>query len=217
MTAVSLCQNIYDVILGVAFCSTLYRFPSLDKGAKVFSVYVWSAVFCELVAYFFAKKYQTNMPVYGVDCLVEFALISLYFNCVIDVFKAKKIGYYVAGAGVCIGFVNLVFVQGFYALNSYYLVFEGVCIIGMALFSFFRLLLRYDNLRLPRYLHFWIATILIFFWSATFINWSLYGYFMVKYASLGWTIDVSTIIAGIITYSAISCVFIFYPKLQKTP
>jgi len=162
-----------------------------------------------------AARYKNNLSVYSVNSLVEFGIMGLYFNASIDTFKKKHIGYYIAVGGIIMGLINLLFIQGVRTLNSYFLVFEGICIIGMSLFFFFRLLLREDDLKLYKNVHFWFATILSFFWSATFINWSLYDYFTINFKDKVWVADISRLIAGIIAYLGVCAVFILYPKMQK--
>ena len=216
MRSLSYFSYLYDFVLLFAFLCVIYRYKILDHASKIFSLFVALSLLSETIGIYASIKYRSNLPVYGIDSLFEFGLISLYFNSSIDVFRRKNIGYYIGALGIVLGIVNLIFVQGFNTLNSYFLVFEGICIIGMALFSFFRLLLRYDNLQLQKYPHFWLATILVFFWSATFINWSLYDYFFVKLRDMMWIVDLSIISAGIVTYIGISCVFILYPRMRKT-
>ena len=102
-----------------------------------------------------------------------------------------------------------------YILTSYFLIFEGIFIIGMGLFSFFRLLLKNDQLLLYKYPHFWFTTILIFCWSVTFITWALYNYLFLKHDKFYNVISYSIRIVGILFYACISCVFILYPKMEK--
>lgn len=207
---------IFYVVIVTSLLLGLYRFKSMDKASKVFVVLLSITVLCELSAYYGSVKYHNNMPIYAIYSIVEFFMISIYFNQVIDVFRKQNIGYYIAMAGVILGVFNLIFFQGIYTLNSYFLIFEGICIIGMSLFSFFRLLLVNDQLKLYRYPHFWFATILAFFWSVTFLNWTLYDYLLIHFNSITWIVNLSIVIVNLVTYSAISCVFILYPKMQKT-
>lgn len=155
------------------------------------------------------------MPEYAIYCLIEFAIISIYFNNSIDTFKKNNLGYIIGAFGVCLGVINIIFIQGMYILTSYFLVFEGIFIIGMGLFSFFRLLLRNDQLNLNKYPDFWFTTILMVFWSITFITWALYNYFMERYDAYEHVVSFSIRAIGGLFYLSISCVFLFYPKMQK--
>ncbi len=155
------------------------------------------------------------MPLYAIYCLLEFGLIAIYFNYSIDVFRKYNIGYYIGLLGLVLGLINILFIQGLYILTSYFLVFEGIFIIGMGLFSFFRLLLKNDQLQLNRYPHFWFTTILLFFWSMTFISWALYDYFSIKHDKFAAVIDSSIHTVGSLFYVSICCVFLLYPKMER--
>lgn len=171
-------RMIYNLAYCLYYCSILfatfygiYRFNRLDTPAKILAVLVCCALINESAAYYLARKYHNNLPLYAIYCLMEFGLLCLYFNKVIDVFIKKNIGIYIAIAGILLGIINLVFIQSLNSLNSYFLFFEGLSVIGMSLFAFFRLLLKNDDLRLYKYPHFWFISILIFFWCTTFLFW----------------------------------------------
>ncbi|XZF13922.1 hypothetical protein ACTHGU_19230 [Chitinophagaceae bacterium MMS25-I14] len=155
------------------------------------------------------------MPVYAIYSLFEFGMISAYFNYSIDIFRKKNAGLWIGAAGIIIGILNIIFLQPVYTLNSYFLFFEGIFIISMALFSFFRLLLMQDELKLHTYHHFWFAVILSFFWSITFLNWGMYDYFLQKMPSFNWIINRSILVVNIITYLSFAFVFLYYPKMKQ--
>ena len=192
----------------------LYRYKSMDKGSKVLLLLVCCALVNESVAYFLAKKYHDNLQLYTVYCLLEYGLICLYFNYVIDVFTRKNIGLYIAGGGILLGIVNALYIQPINSINSYFLFFEGLLVIGMSLFAFFRLLLKFDSLHLYRYHHFWLICILVFFWSITFLNWGLYDYFNLRLRHSVWKINFALMTVGVVTYGGIGVVFLLYPKMH---
>ncbi len=169
----------------------------------------------EIAAYYLAKKYHNNLPLYAIYCFVEFGLLCLYFNKVIDVFTRKNVGIYIGATGIGCGIINLVFIQSLNSIGSYFLFFEALSVIGMSLFAFFRLLLKNDALHLYKYPHFWFICILIFFWSITFLYWGLFDYISVRLQHAVWKIDFIEFIAGIFTYSSFGCVFLLYLKMQK--
>src|SRR5947207_14288343 len=113
-------------------------------------------------------------------------MLFLYFKHVIDVFIQKNIGIYIGISGILFRIINLLFIQNLNTLSSYFLFFEGITVIGMSLFAFFRLLLKHDSLHLTRYHHFWFISILVFFWSATFLIWGLYDYINLKLQHQAW-------------------------------
>jgi len=170
----------------------------------------------EFSAFFFAKTYHNNLPVYAIYNIIEFCFICLYFNTSIDVFAKNNTGYYIGGIGIIWGIANIIFLQGFNKVNSYFLLFEGLSTIGICLFAYFRLLFHHDQLRLYKYPHFWFTTILMIFWSIIFLNWSLYNYVSIRYKEASWIVNVSILFVNILNYLSISCVFILYPKMQQS-
>jgi hypothetical protein len=187
----------------------------LDRGSKILAILVCCAFLNEGAAYFMARKYHNNIPLYTVYSLIEFGILCFYFNNIIDVFIKKNMGLYIGIVGILLGLINLKFVQSLNTINSYFLFLEGLSLVGMSLFAFFRLLLKHDSLNLFKYHHFWFICIIVFFWSITFLNWGLYDYFNLKWHHLIWKINIALSVAGSIAYGGFGLVFLFYPKMQK--
>lgn len=190
------------------------RYKRLDLAAKIFCIFTGMAFTAESLAFFTARRYHNNMPVYAIYSLLEFGIISLYFNYSIEAFRRKNIGIYIGITGIMIGICNIIFLQPINTLNSYFLFVEGIAIITMSLFSFFQLLLHEEGLKLYAYPHFWFPVALSFFWSITFLNWGLYDYFLAHIHEQVWIINLSILAVDIITYSTIGIVFFLYPKMK---
>ena len=157
-------HNLYYLSLLFASGCGFIRFKRVDLASKILVVLVCCGFINEIAAYYLAIKYHTNMALYTVYAFIEFGLLCLYFNSVIDVFAKKNIGIYIAVGGIVLGVTNMIFVQHLDSLNSFFLLFESLMVIGMSLFAFFRLLLKHDSLTLYRYPHFWFISIILFFW-----------------------------------------------------
>jgi len=203
----------YLSLFFAAVCS-IYRFKKLDRGPRILSILTCCAFANECAAFYFGRKYHNNLPLYSIYCLVEFFILCLYFNYIIDVFKKKNIGLYIGLSGVSLGLLDIFFVQHLNAFNSYFLYFEDLSVIGMSLFAFFRLLLTKDELHLYRYAPFWFTSILIFFWSITFLTWGLYDYINIRIKHEAWKINSSLMMAGTITYGCFGIAFLLYPKMK---
>ncbi len=204
----------YFTLLFAFFCSA-YRFRQLDTASKILFLLICCAIINECAAYYFAKKYQNNLILYNVYCFVEFGILSLYFNNSIDVFLKKNIGVYIGILGIILGILSLVFIRHSNSINSYFLLFEGLSVIGMAFFAFFRLLLKHDSLHLYKYPHFWFNSIFVFFWSSTFLAWGLYYYINIKLQQSAWEINTALLIVSSIMYTSLAVVFLFYPKMHR--
>jgi len=204
----------YFVSLAYASFFGIYRFKKLDIASRILSVLVCSALINESIGFYLSIKLGSNMALYAIYCLIEYGMLCLYFNKIIDVFIKRNIGIYIGIGGIIFGILNLVFIQNLDSLNSYFLFFEGLMVIGMSLFACTRLLLKNDVPYLFRYPHFWFLCILVFFWSITFLNWGLYDYVNLKLKKTAWEINFSLQIICIITYFCLGTVFLLYPKMQ---
>jgi hypothetical protein len=142
-------------------------------------------------------------------------MLCLYFNYVIDVFIRNNIGLYFGILGIGFGIFNLIFIQHSDLMNSYFLLFEALVIIGMSFFAFFRMLLKHDSLHLHKYAHFWFISILVFFWCTTFLTWGLYYYINIEIQQSAWEINTALLIAGAIMYASLGCVFLQIPKMES--
>ena len=207
---------LYCSIAVLASACGAARYKEFDTATKIFAVYIIVATISEITAFLCGKFLHDNMPVYAVYNLLEFVFVSMFFNRSIDVFYKRNVGYYIAVIGLFVGIINIVCIQGIHSLNSYFLFFEGVVIIAMALLLFFRLLINNNHLQLYRSPHFWLATVLVFFWSITMLNWSMYDYFLANHKELLVFVNTSIVVVGIVTYVAIGCIFILYPKMSKS-
>jgi len=201
------------ILFGASICG-IYRYRRLDKAAKIFSVFICLACIAETTSLIAARVWHNSMPVIAIYSLIEFAMISVYFNYSIDAFRKKNLGIYFAIGGIVLGILDILFLQPLNVFNSYYLFFEGIGIISMSLFSFFRLLLKEEYLVLYKYPHFWFAAILSFFWSVTFLNWGLRDYIYIHHAQSSKMLDVGIYIINILFYAMFACVFILYPKMK---
>jgi len=206
---------IVTFILIATFISGVFRLKSFDRPTKILLLLICIETINEIIAFFFAKEYNNNYPIYNIYSLVELFTVSLYFNFSIDVFRKWNIGVYIGIIGIIVGLLNLYYLQSIKTFNSYFMLFEAFCIIGMALFAFFRLLLKHEQLVLLRYPHFWFITILLLFWSVTFLLW---GCFKMLTDTLGrkiWIVDMGLWIVNLVTYTGIAVVFLLYPKMKK--
>ncbi len=162
-----------------------------------------------------AIKYHNNLALYAIYSIIEFIMLCLYFNNVVDVFKKNNFAIFLGISGTILGILNLVFLQHLASLSSFFLLFEGVSVIGMSLFAFFRMLLKYDSLRLYTYPHFWFISIILFFWNITFLTWGLYEYITQQLLPSALNINRILEVVGIITYCAMASVFLLYPKMTR--
>ncbi len=197
-------------VISIAMLIGLFRFKQLDIASRIIVGILMLDVINEVAAYFFAKKYHNNMPVYNINNIVELALIAFYFNAANRSLKRRNIGIWIGLFSIVFGLINFIFLQSILVFSVSFLLFEGFCIIVLSLLAFYRFLLIHEDLQLYRFPHFWFASIFLFFWSITYLYWGLYPIVGAKISGMYiW-------LANIISFSAIALVFLFYPKMKIT-
>ncbi|MCD6064862.1 MAG: hypothetical protein K0R82_2773 [Flavipsychrobacter sp.] len=207
----------YAMYLGVilfAFIVGVFRFSRLQNGAKMIVVLLGCTLLSEYVADLLSVKYRNNMVVYHVYAPLHLFLVAVYFNQSIPSFRRRHVGWYIGAAGFIVALINSMFLQSTSELNSYYLLFAGFVIISMSLYAFYKIL-ENDNTGTWNNPHFWISFILLFFWSITYLNWSVYQMLsksVLEYMAL---VGFALPIISAITYFGFGLVFLFYPKTIK--
>lgn len=84
------------------------------------------------------------------------------------------------------------------------------------MYSFYRMLIVDESLTLTRYSHFWITSILLFFWTATFFIWGLYDYMTITLSVGNGLINDVLLYVNVITYVGFGLVFLFHQKMQPS-
>lgn len=173
-----------------------------------------STLVSEYIADVLAIKYGNNMVVYHVYAPLHLFLVSLYFNQSIPSFGERHIGWYIGIVGCLVGLANSAFLQPVAVLNSYFLLFAGFVIISMCLYAFYKIL-ENDDIGTLNNPNFWFSFILLFFWSVTYLNWSVYQLLskvVVEYMAL---VGFALPVISAITYFGFGLVFLLYPKTKK--
>jgi hypothetical protein len=206
---------IFISFLVFAICCGTSRYKVLDKPSKIMLVLLFAAFLSETTAYVSAYKWHSNLFVFNIYDLIEFLIISTYFNSSVDFFKKNNAAIYIGLLVVLGGILNILFLQNIMTLNSNFLLAESFFIIAFSLFALYRQFLYYEQLNIFHYPHFWFTIILLFYWSITFMNWGLYPVFvrfdniMKKTYSFLWAVN-------LVTYLCTAFVFIFYKKNAHT-
>lgn len=198
-----------------SFICGLVRARKLDIGSAVMLILIGVSLITEGAGHYCAVKFKTNTAVYNLYSLLEFLLVFLYFNYTIDVFERRSVGWYIGFFGAFLGTLNLIFLQSLDIFGSNFLFFEGITIIIASLFGLFRFFLKEQPQKIFRYAHFWFISILLVYWSVSFLNFGFYELLRNRFPSQIWVISFIIWCANIFTYMGFATVFLLYPKLQK--
>jgi len=197
-------------VIIISLLGGLVQFRKLDNGGRIILLLLFVVLLDELIAHYFAKKYHNNLVVYNIYGLVELCLMILYFSYINNFFGNKKIAFFLLIFGLSAGILNFMFFESFQKLNSVYIFFEGFIIIVLALITFYRLLVFNEDLKLYRHPHFWFASVFLFFWGVTYLNWGFCPLLKNKHTIS--QIIFFVWIVNIITYGSIGIIFQLYPK-----
>ncbi len=202
---------LYLFVIAIAIVVSLLKFKQLDKGSKMLALLLILTLTSEIVSYYTAKVYRNNFPVYHFFAPIQLFMVGLYFHYSIEDFKKTKIGIYIGILGFIVAVLNTLIFQPITSLNSYFLLFEGVCTIFMSLYAFNRMFINedIDLLTLP---HFWFTFILLTFWCITYLTWGLYEVAPYKMARISALLSKVIWVVNLITYIGIGFVFLMYRK-----
>lgn len=209
---------LYNIYLGIILCSIIIgivRIKILHKSAKLVIILLALSLLSEYFADVFARKQQNNMVVYHFYAPMYLFIVSMYFNESIEYFKKNGIGVIIGITGIITAVLNSSFLQPITTLNSYFLLFMGSVIISMSLYAFY-VILENDNIDALTNPHFWISFILLFFWSTTYINWSIYKIIGTKVFQIMPFIGTALLSISALTYLGFGLVFLFYPKSKNS-
>ncbi|CAG0993614.1 hypothetical protein ARNL5_03442 [Anaerolineae bacterium] len=210
-------HNSYYIYLGViclAIIGGLYNIKQRDIAMKILVALLCLTLISEFTAYWAAITYRNNMFIYHFFAPIQLVILCVYFDNIGDRHKKRKNGLLIGVTGVVIAVINTLFFQPLQIFNSNFLLFEGIVIMGLALFTFQRILTD-DKIDIYRYSHFWIVTILIFFWSITYTTWALFSVLQIKKLFLMSYVSKVLWAVNIITYSAIGFVLLYFSGNRK--
>lgn len=200
----------YLALILIAFVASILS-SKRNRGDNVLSMLFLLTFFSELLATIFTQRYKNNLIIYHFFNPVQFLLITIYFNDVIVSFKQKNVGVIIGLFGVMLSIINSILIQKTNQFNSFFLLFEGIVIIALSLHFFYTTILQ-DKQLLFKNKHLWIGLIFLFFWSATYTYWAL-SEATTRYAKdYLHTIAEILLIVNIITYAALSLIFILNKK-----
>lgn len=205
-------DNLFFIYLGVivmAIIGGLYNLKYKDKASKILLVLLCLTLASEITSHWAAMKFHNNMFVYHFFAPIQLIVVGMYFDNIVHRFKKRKVATVIGIIAAMAAVVNAVFFQSLQILNSNFLLFEGLIIMALSLYTF-QLILSDERINIFRYGHFWMIVILIFFWSVTYTTWALYSVlgirklFVIPYVSyILWSVN-------IITYSAIGFVLLYF-------
>lgn len=199
-------QIIYLLSITFAFIKGLTHYNSLEGASKFIVILLGFTLINETISFVLFVQKKNNMPVYQIYSLVYYSLIVKYFCSSIDIMKEYFKLKLTLAVGIFAYIINLMYLQPITILNSHFLLFTAILIISLSLISYFRMLVSKEGIRLTGSRVFWINTILLVYWSITFLHWGMYNVLDVLLGSNLWVMHLFLNLMNIGTYTGLGLV-----------
>lgn len=204
---------IYICFLFLVFLLGLIRYKRSDIPLRIMTLIMGATICSEFFSHYTAVHYKNNMPVYHLYAPVLLFLIAMFYNYSLPFFRKRKIGYWIGIAGIVVAALDIKFLEPLDTLNTNFMLLEGVCIIAMALYSFYYLYTDISITELKTSTLFWISLAFLFYWCSTFVGWALLKVLiMVKKKEELTVVYDGLWVINLLTYLAIGIVFLIKQK-----
>lgn len=206
--------KIYILLLAGVSVISITRYKVVDTSAKFIVALLLLTSFSETVAYYISITTKNNLFIYHIYSPIQLLLLSIFYNYTITFFKPKNIGLLIGVTGVIASILfSILFQNPTSSLNTYFLVLESLLIIGMTLCYFYDFLNTTHTTKQFTTPNFWIACILLIYWSFTFFRWSVgVAIPSISLENTKW-INYMMYFINMVTYTGFGLVFLFYRKL----
>lgn len=205
----------YLALLTLSLLIGLRKYKILDTPSRIIVILLLVTLISESLSYVLAVKYSNNMPLYHFFNPIELSIIAIYYNYSIKTFRKRNIGYIIAIIGTTGSILNSIFLQPIDTLNSYFLLFEGLLIIFMSLYSYIEIFRDIDLYAITNP-HFWFSSIFIFISGITYANWALYSFIAAEMVEVMPHINAIILLVSTIAYAGFGVVFIFIHKMYRS-
>lgn len=183
----------------------------LRKADRYLRVLLIITLLTEIVSELSIRKFRNNMVIFHIFSPIELLLLSLYFNEKISLLKKYHVGITIGILGIVIALLNALFIQPINTINSVFLLFEGFSIIALSLFAFYMLVLKKEEIIYNT--HFWFTTIILTYWSAVFVYFGMYPFFLTILKGYMEPLTLALRLINIAAYFGFALVFLNYKKM----
>lgn len=201
---------IYFILLITGLVATRFSQP-LQASDKWIQRLLLLTLLSEIFAEFCTRTFHANLFVYHFFNPLQLLLIAMYFNESMPALKKSHAGQWIGMGGIGFALTNTLFFQPLSTLNTNFLLFEAFVIIALCIHSFASMFKTEAEVAyLP---HFWICSLLIFYWAFTFFYWGVYTFLTAELQPIAHLLWYSLYAVNIITYAGFTVIFLRYRKL----
>lgn len=206
---------IYLISFFIPMLFGIMRFKQLDNGLQLIVYLLIVSFIIEVIAFFFAILYKNNLVIYNFELLINTILLFNYFKFNIEQLKNTFHSILITASIFTFWLFTILFICKIDSINTTFIIFQGVFVMGLSILLLDKLSSQKRRVvyKLSQSPNFWIATILLFYWCLTFMQWSLYRTFTKEAISTEY-IDTSLTIITILLNLGYAYILFRYPKLK---
>lgn len=207
----------YIALIYAASIVPIIRWKILDLPDRIIAVLLVFVAIQQTASFFGRLPHAQVAHLYNSCVLVEFLLVSLYFNYSRPAFRRHKLGIIFGLTGVGLGILNFSFIQRFDVVATYFSLAEAAAIVLYCLVAFLQMPLAEDY-RPTRSKDFWIAVMQLCSVSPTLIGWLLIAITGDDYGTSFQKIFVKVLLVmDLLFYIGMAIFFLNYHKLRRFP
>lgn len=199
----------------LAFIAGMYRFALLDTAAKIFCLLLALSFIAECLALYCTLRYHNNLTVLHLYSIVEVTIVCFYFNYSVRLFRGHKIGICLGILSFLLGVGDIILPGQLTHFGGFFMYYDGLVTIILGFTYIIEATALYPGADIFRQLHFWVAIVLIFFWSCTILEWTAYDAIIRAMPTFKLYFSYLLCALNYICYLVIALTFFRYPKMYK--
>jgi len=164
---------IYYALLILIDLLSITIWHSLSRPEKFLAVLIWITSLDEGLVFLLQQQHKLTAIIYHIYSPIELFFLSLYFQESVPALKRLRISIGIAVIAIGWAVINAQFFQPLNTVNTNFLLLESAMVIIFCLAALRQILLE-DVRPAYKFRLFWLACLLLIYWSVTFTGWGLF-------------------------------------------
>ncbi len=210
---------VYLVFEIIALLTALFQFQKLKQtNYKYFVIYLFFVVIYEIGSlYNWFSINHRNLWIANLTMSFSFIFYSLLLLKIIKKDSLQKKIKLSINLAISFSFINILFIQGFWNLNTITILLEYAILISTTCLYFYELLNCSEKLIVVKLPDFWLNTGLLFFCLAQFLFFTAFSYMAYKGSrDFNGLFYVISNVANAILYSCLTISFLCFSKIANS-
>ncbi|SFH37769.1 hypothetical protein [Pedobacter insulae] len=184
----------------------------MQPSLKIFYVFVLLVFIGEVGALIMEYHTGNNTQLYNFADIVQAVIVFIYFG---HSLKKPVTGIVLALISLIFGIYNYYWLQESDLINSNFLLWSGLVVISLALYSLIFLYKKDGVTKLSRFALFWISSALLLYWMFNLLSLQVFNTFVQSNLNYALILNAGHIASNVVCYSIIALVFHFTPRLNQ--